>query len=219
MVMANTPLEKLLKQGKYLSYSDEQLIELICDVKKHVPYWIRIMRTIRDIPANNIISGSKTSNLRQIVLAKASCNCIRCREVKNIRIAENRELFIDEYEASEGREFFLSFESNDRKHLYSLLRLRFPSYHLSACSNSKLPEISGCALIREVHTYGQQAEIGEKSETQHRGLGRKLIEEAEKIAKENGYIKIAVISGVGVRNYYRKFGYELDGEYMIKNLA
>jgi elongator complex protein 3 len=169
------------------------------------------MRTIRDIPANNIISGSKKSNLRQIVLSKTSCNCIRCREIKNIQIEEETVLFIDEYEASEGREFFLSFESKDRKHLYSLLRLRLSK-------NQFLPELSECALIREVHTYGQQAEIGEKSETQHRGLGRKLIEQAEKIAKENGHSKISVISGVGVRNYYRKFGYKLVGEYMIKEL-
>jgi elongator complex protein 3 len=106
---------------------------------------------------------------------------------------------------------FLSYETLDRKNLYSLLRLRF--------ANSQfIEEIKDCALIREVHTYGQQIEIGESGDSQHRGLGKALIEKAEAIARVNGYRKIAVISGIGARDYYRKYGYELSGEYMVKKI-
>lgn len=215
MVMAGTPLEELYNKGDYHSYTDEELIKLISDVKKYVPYWIRIMRTIRDIPAQSILAGSKTSNLRQIVLANAkkegwACNCIRCREARS-DCPTDPKLFVEKYRASAGEEFFLSYEDDNRETLYSLLRLRLTK-------NQFLPELTDAALIREVHTYGQEAEVGESGETQHKGLGRKLIGEAEKIAKENNYSKIAVISGIGVREYYRKFGYELEGEYMVKSL-
>lgn len=275
MVMAGTGLSELYHKGEYQPYTDNELIELIAAAKKEVPYWIRIMRTIRDIPAQSIEAGSKTSNLRQIILENAKkegwqCNCIRCREAgislsRHSRLSDrpaggdpkssdtNCKLFTEEYEASEGKELFLSFESTDREVLYSLLRLRFPvQKNVSSLATNQgftlkekedswpqtrndegsnydlykhLPELKGSALIREVHTYGQQVEIGEspsdlagKGETQHKGLGRKLIEKAEELAKEAGYKKIAVISGVGVRDYYRKFGYERVGEYMIKAL-
>ena len=223
MVMENTPLYQLWKQGKYKSYTDIELINLICDVKKNVPYWVRIMRTIRDIPATNIQSGSKMSNMRQIILAKADeesweCKCIRCREVgANIdgEEPESVELFTEGYAASKGEEYFLSYEDRDRKKLYSLLRLRFPKEGFI----TTITELNDCAIIREVHTYGQEAAVGELGKTQHRGYGKKLLLEAEKIAKNAGYRKIAVISGVGVRDYYRKFGYQLVGEYMIKTLS
>jgi elongator complex protein 3 len=263
MVTQNTPLHTLYKEGKYRSYTNEELIDVISDIKKHTPYWVRIMRTIRDIPATSIESGSVTSNLRQVILQRAEkegwqCHCIRCREVgvgviarsvttkQSHEIAttasrdDNIRLFIEEYDASEGKEVFLSYETGDRK-LYSLLRLRLsssviPTEHQrveeSLSSKKKrslhygrddklyefLPELKGCALIREVHTYGQEIEVGKEGETQHAGFGKKLITEAEKIAKDSGFKKIAVISGVGVRDYYRKLGYNINGEYMIKSL-
>ncbi len=222
MVMESTPLYDLWRKGKYVSYTDDELIELICEIKKTVPYWVRIMRTIRDIPAPNIESGSKMSNMRQIILQKAeqegwACNCIRCREIgaKAQEEAAGIAQFVEEYQASEGKEYFLSFEDKDRRNLYSLLRLRIPG---TSEIGEALPEIAGCALIREVHTYGQQIEIGEQGDTQHRGYGKKLVVEAERIARGNGYERVAVISGVGVRSYYHKFGYKLNGEYMVKTL-
>lgn len=230
MVIASTPLYDLWKRGDYVSYTDEELIGLICDVKQHVPYWVRIMRTIRDIPAPNIASGSVLSNMRQVVLAKAEvegwkCRCIRCREVggrsssvipaKTGTQKNNAEkldsslrwndgvLFTEKYRAAHGDEYFLSFESADRSVLYSLLRLR----------------LATAAIIREVHTYGQEAVVGESGDTQHHGYGRKLIVEAERLAREAGFTEISVISGVGARNYYSKFDYKLLGEYMIKSLT
>lgn len=216
MVTKDTPLFTLYRDKKYHSYIDEELVDIISDIKKHTPYWTRIMRTIRDIPATSIISGSVTSNLRQIVLQNAGkeswqCRCIRCREVGlRQKAVGEAELFLEEYEASEGKEIFLSYETRGRV-LYSLLRLRLTK-------NQFIGELKECALIREVHTYGQEMGIGEKGKTQHTGLGRKLIIEAEMIAKKEGYKKIAVISGVGVRDYYRKLGYNLSGEYMVKTL-
>jgi elongator complex protein 3 len=216
MVMANTALFDLYKKGEFKPYTDKELIDLISEVKKHVPYWIRIMRTIRDIPASSIVAGSKMSNLRQVVLANTKeegwiCHCIRCREAKEI-CAKEEELFVEEYDASGGQEYFLSFEDKKREILFSLLRLRLTE-------NQFIEEIKDCALIREVHTYGQQVEIGEKGVTQHKGFGKRLLAEAENIAREKGFKKIAVISGVGVRDYYKKFGYQLAGEYMIKSLV
>ncbi len=259
MVTKGSELYDLWKAGKYQPYSDKELEDLICEIKKTVPYHIRIMRLIRDIPSGDIEAGSKVSNLRQNVQRKMEkegdkCKCIRCREsglnttttviprdflkgraegslsqnfqipISNFQSSSNDQiskrkdsgqarmttLFIDEYMASGGREIFLSYESEDRSVLYALLRLRFPG-------KTYLPELKDAAIIREVHTYGQQIEIGKKGETQHKGLGKKLIIEAEKIAKENGYEKIAIISGIGARDYYRKFGYNLVGDYMVRD--
>jgi elongator complex protein 3 len=218
MVIKDTPLFDLWQRGEYQSYTDDDLKDLIKYVKTIVPYYLRIMRTIRDIPAPNIISGSVLSNMRQIVHEEMAtegtkCNCIRCREAgsRAETEAKNMRMFIEEYQASGGLEYFLSYEDEKRGTLYSLLRLRLTK-------GQTIDEKKKCALIREVHTYGQQVEVGELGETQHKGLGRKLIAKAEEIAIDNNYSKIAVISGVGVRNYYRKFGYELVGEYMVKSL-
>ncbi|KKN21931.1 hypothetical protein LCGC14_0920260, partial [marine sediment metagenome] len=107
---------------------------------------------------------------------------------------------------------FLSFENKKRNKLYSLLRLRIPS-------NDKpiLSVLKNAALIREIHTYGQLVPISEKKTApQHKGLGKKLIKEAERIIRnEFGLKKIAVISGVGARNYWRKFNYKLKDSYMV----
>lgn len=217
VVTKGSELYDLWKSGKYKPYSDEELENLICKIKKTVPYYLRIMRLIRDIPSSDIEAGSKISNMRQNVQRKlklegASCKCIRCREAGFVVAAEESiKLFKQEYDASNGNEIFLSYESKNRKVLFSLLRLRLTD-------DVFLPELKGCALIREVHTYGQQIRIGKKGNTQHMGLGKKLILEAEKLAKEKGYSKIAVISGVGVRDYYKKLGYSRKGEFMVKVL-
>jgi elongator complex protein 3 len=216
MVTKGSELYCLWKEGKYKPYSDRELEDLICSIKKTVPYYVRIMRLIRDIPASDIEAGSKVSNMRQNVQKKLKkdgekCKCIRCREISDKVVGSNIKLFKEEYEASCGKEIFLSYESEDRSTLFSLLRLRLTR-------DTFLPEIENCALIRELHTYGQQIRIGKKGETQHKGLGKKLILEAEKIAKKEGFKKNAVIAGIGVRDYYRSQEYESSGEYMKKSL-
>ncbi len=231
-LLKEAPLYKWWKAGKYRPYSDKALISLIKSIKKKIPYYVRIQRIIRDIPAQRIVAGpAKISNLRQIIARDSEkegwkCRCIRCREVReNYDPEEKIYLFRKDYAASEGKEVFLSFENKNRTRLYSLLRLRIPSCIFNKggkdCSRSFIPVLKDAAIIREVHTYGQQLSLNRNSSSvispQHKGLGKKLIKEAEKIVKkEFGLNKIAVITGIGARDYFRKLKYKLKGTYMIK---
>ena len=219
-LLKETPLYKWYKKGKYEPYSVEQLINIITEAKKKTPYYTRIERIIRDIPAHRIIEGAtKISNLREVVSKKMKeqglkCKCIRCREVKEkYSIKEKNHLFRKDYNSSDGKEIFLSLENKKRDKLYSLLRLRIPS-------NPILPVLENSALIREIHTYGQMIPISKKGlAPQHKGLGKKLIKRAEEIVKNEFKIKkIAVISAIGARGYWRKFNYKLKNTYMVKSL-
>jgi len=208
-------LYKLYLKKKYRPYSEKTLIETIARIKKSVPEYVRIERIIRDIPATSIIEGgAKTSNLRQMLDKKMKkegwqCRCIRCREIKNLKKGKNIRLVRRKYDASKGKEIFLSFE--DKQNLYSLLRLRFPS-------STILPVLKDSAVVRELHTFGQAVDVSKKdSSVQHKGLGKKLLKEAEKISRKK-FKKLAVISGVGVRDYYKKLGYKLEQGYMVKKL-
>ncbi|MBZ1356387.1 MAG: GNAT family N-acetyltransferase [Candidatus Nealsonbacteria bacterium] len=177
---------------------------------------------MRDIPAQSIEAGSKISNLGQIITQESlqeewKCNCIRCREIKeDYNPKEKLTIFRKDYLASGGTEIFLSFEDQKNKNIYSLLRLRI---------NDKDPDINALknvAIIREIHTYGQQVSIKNdgNNSPQHKGLGKALINKAEEIAhSEFGKKKIAVISATGTRNYYRKLGYRLKDTYMIKTIS
>lgn len=218
VVLENAPLYELYKNGKYKPYSDEELIDLIIRIKQKIPPYVRIIRIIRDIPSYNIIAGNKMSNLRQLIQEKMqkenkTCQCIRCREPKDTPIDfRNVKLIRREYPASQGKEIFLSFEEMKLNKILAFLRLRLSN-------NWTLPSIENSALIREVHSYGEMAPLNTKTNVQHRGLGKKLMKEAEKIVKkETNFKKIAVISGIGVREYYRKLGYKLYQTYMVKNL-
>lgn len=149
------------------------------------------------------------------------CQCIRCREIRGQPIeVKNIEYRILNYEASGGQEFFLSFDDRQSDKLCALLRLRFSSYSLNGKKHF-VKELEGAALLRELHTYGAQVPISEKDElaSQHMGFGKKLVAKAEEIARQHGYKKMAVIAGVGIREYYRKLGYELEGTYMVKALS
>ena len=231
-LLKEAPLYKLWKKGKYHPYTKQQLISLIESIKKEIPYYVRIQRITRDIPSKSVVAGpAKISNLRQILLEgmkrgnrqgeenKSSsspfagawqCKCIRCREVKESYMPKEKiYLFREDYSASDGKEMFLSFENKNRTKLYSLLRLRLTSRNE--------------AVIREVHTYGQLLSIvrglASNNSPQHKGLGRKLIKEAEKITgREFNLKKISVIAGIGARDYFRKLGYKLKNTYMVKNI-
>lgn len=205
-----TELYDMWKRGEYVPYSDEELKSLLKRMKKSVPSYVRIQRLMRDIPVQEIEAGTKVSNIREIIERESknegwSCKCIRCREVKGFYSPSDKMImFREHYEASRGKEILLTFESEDRKKLYSLLRLR----------------ISPTAMIRELHTYGKQLGLKKKGlSPQHKGLGKKLMAEAEKIARnEFGLDRISVISSVGTRGYYRKMGYRLKNTYMVKLL-
>ena len=209
LVCKGAKLYQIWKKGEYQSYSDKKLIELMVKIKQVLPYWVRVARLFRDIPSQKIESGSKVSNLRQVVQKEMEkqgkqCHCIRCREVKEKYDAKEKIfLFREDYDASGGKEIFLSFENKNRNKLYSLLRLRIKK---------------DGGIVRELHTFGQMIPISKKSlSVQHKGLGKKLIKQAEKITKKEFHLnKIAIISGVGAREYYRKLGYKLKDTYMLK---
>lgn len=214
-VVKKSPLYKWIKSGKYKPYSDKQLLEVLIKFKTIVPRYARISRLIRDIPGHHIVAGNRVTNLRQVIQAEMikrglSCKCLRCREVghANIKLSAPK-LFIDKYFAAGGTEYFLSYEDAKRRVVYTFCRLRIDKHGLYP------------ALVRELHTYGQMLKIGAKNAlaSQHKGMGVKLIKEAEKLAVKSGADKIAIISGVGVRGYYRKLGYKLINTYMIKELC
>ena len=250
-VVKHSPLYKWVKSGKFKPYSDKKLLELLINFKTIVPRYVRISRLIRDIPGHHIVAGNTMTNLRQVIQAEMSkrglkCNCLRCREVGHhgrFTVHSSQftpKLFIDKYEASNGTEYFLSFEDAKRQMVFAFCRLRIcssvilnevkdplsrvlsPKQTLRDSSVAPLPQNDKrTAFIRELHTYGQMLHIGAKSakDSQHKGLGIKLIKEVEKICKKNKIPKLAVISGVGVRGYYRKLGYKLEGTYMVKRLT
>ena len=221
-LVKNAPIYKLYLSGKYKPYNKKELISLLIRIKQKVPYWCRIQRIIRDIPSEKIIEGgAKISNLREIVQGEMKkrglfCRCIRCREIGEGKNKKDIFLFREEYFASGGKEIFLSIETKDRKKLYGILRLRIDNND----DNKFFRALKGSAIIREIHIYGKTTPTGQKGiNIQHRGLGKKLIKEAEKTAEENGFKKITVIAGIGTRNYYRKLSYRLKETYMVKRLG
>lgn len=229
-------LEQWYHKGKYKPYGDDVLLEFLLDMKKKIPEWIRLNRVVRDIPEKHINGGCKTPHMRQILQQKMkergfSCQCIRCRSVKSELVSKEDIdagiIKIQEYESCEGREFFISYASPDNKLLYGFLRLRLPPTD-KLNKQHVLEEIQDCALIRELHVYGRVSVVNtntnnfdtkQNDNAQHRGIGKMLMAKAEKISVVNGYSKVAVIAGVGVRNYYRKLGYELDKTYMVKHVT
>lgn len=220
VVLRNSELYDTWKNGKYSPMTDKAFRKLVLKIKKEaIPPYVRIARLVRDVPAESIMAGPIVSNLRQLIAKDSSCQCIRCREVREDYDAKEK-MILDriDYDASCGHEIFLQYVSPDKKKLFAMLRLRIPS---GSNSDHPISAIRSAALIREVHTYGKMTMIDKKdsSSPQHIGLGRKLLKEAERIAKEEfGMKKIAVISGVGVRGYYRKFGYRLRDTYMAKGI-
>lgn len=222
VVTKGTELYRWWKADKYKPYSAKQLFNLLLKMKLATPDYVRIIRLIRDIPKESIEAGNKISNLRealQLELKKQGkyCHCIRCREAReDIDNLSKAKLFIEKYKASDATELFLQYASRDKRRLYAFLRLRLPSKP----EQNFIEEIRGAAMIREVHTYGRLMPLKKSNgkSIQHRGFGTRLTLEAESIAKKHGFKKMAVISGIGVRGFYKKLGYKLDGTYMIKML-
>ena len=223
-----TKIEKWHKMGKYTPYSDENLdtlINVIMHLKKlscKIP-WMRFTRVVRDIPNDYILGGNPVTNLRQVIDRKAEklgvkCWCTRCREVKGQAIV-NPKLIIRKYRASGGTEYFLEYVNGDDMYtLYGFLRLRISD----PGSKTIYRELICKGLVRELHIYGKVLDVHktEKSASQHKGLGRKLLKQAELISRKHGMLGVSIISGIGVREYYRKLGYKLsDGGYMIKEFA
>lgn len=227
LVTEGTVLHQWWKDGSYRSLENDAAVELLAGIKRLLPKWVRLQRIQRDIPAYQVIAGVTKGNIRQLAeerlrQAGGSCRCIRCREVghatlrsiKPISESGKIELLVETYEACGGTEHFISFEDVANDVLIGFLRLRFPHSPHRA-------ELAGAALVRELVVYGRMVGVGTgpgEHQWQHRGYGKRLLAAAEDLASMHGFGKIAVTSGIGVREYYRKHGYVREGAYMVKDL-
>jgi len=219
-----TKISEWYHDGYYKPYAeidDGKLLEdVIIHTKKMIKPWIRINRVIRDIPLISIEGGNMCPNMRNRIEERmkqegVTCKCIRCREIKLQKVNYDDVVFKQRtYEGSNGVEHFLSFETEDEKVLLGYLRLR-----LNYSNDKVMPFLHNTAFVRELHVLGKHTEINIGSNgAQHKGYGKRLVAAAEKIARQNGFDRIAIISGIGVREYYRKLGYELEDTYMVKNI-
>jgi elongator complex protein 3 len=215
-LLPDTALYEHWQRGEYQPYDEETLVALLARCKTLIPPYCRVNRLMRDIPAPNIVEGVKKTNLRQIVqhhMAREglACRCIRCREVRG-RAIDPGELGLErlDYETDVTRECFLSYVTPDEQ-LAGFLRLSLPQ------AEPPIAELTGCAVVREVHVYGPALELGARREgrAQHAGLGTRLLDEARRIARQEGFRRLAVIAAVGTRPYYRARGFEQGELYVV----
>jgi elongator complex protein 3 len=221
-LLENAELYLIWQRGEFQPYTTETLIDLIADIKPAIPRYCRVNRVIRDIPSTNVVEGNKRTSLRMDVHQRLQergdrCQCVRCREVRGKAVDADTLGFQDlVYHSSHAEEHFLSFDTANDK-LAGFLRLSLPA---DSAPDTGQSDLQNAAIIREVHVYGQSVEVGEEADgaAQHIGLGKALIEHAERIAREKGYPNLAVIAAVGTREYYRARGFH-DGEhYLVKAL-
>jgi len=223
-VIKGAKLENIYKQGKYKPYTEDEIKELIIKIMQIIPNYCRVMRIMREIPPDYLTAGTTRIDLRKDIeeeIKKRNLGSkikeIRFREVGFVYrdipekkdIDRNLKLKITKYKSNDGNEYFLEIINKDNI-LFGLCRLRINK------TNKKIP-----AIIRELHVYGKSTPLGKKGRSiisQHQGLGKLLISEAEKIVKNLNIDSLYIISGIGVRDYYRKLGYSLKEGYMVKIL-
>jgi elongator complex protein 3 len=218
-LLANAELYDVWRRGGYTPYTTEQLIDLLADVKPTIPPYCRVNRVIRDIPSTHVVEGNRRTSLRQDVQAELArrgrpCRCIRCREIRGVP-TPSAEWTPHEviYQAGDGEEHWLSLVTA-RDAVGAYARVSLPR------TAAPIPELNGAALLRELHVVGPSLEFGSGLDgaPQHRGLGAGLLAQAEGIAAEHGFDRLAVISALGTRGYYERLGYVLEGTYMVRNL-
>ncbi len=225
LVVGGTALARMHKRGDYEPYDLETVVELLSEMKRFIPGWHRIMRIQREIPALDITAGIRLGNLRELVLNRVrekgrACRCIRCREVAlndphELERDDELSLVTARYQASGGTEVFVSSEYRRSEKIAGFVRMRVPSDHAHRA------EMRSSCVVRELKVYGRVVPVGERNGTawQHKGLGSALMNEVERLAKEQfDARRILVTSAVGTRNYYRALGYEQLGPYVAKRL-
>ena len=224
-LLANAELYEYWQRGEFHPYTTEELVQLIADIKPSIPRYCRVNRVIRDIPGNNVVEGNTRTSLRQDIQSEMKkrgthCQCIRCREVRG-KTVQSETLRLDDltYQAGTAEEHFISFVTPDDG-LAGFVRLSLPAKDAPLTGMSDLDR---AALIREVHVYGQSLAVGDRKQqtgaAQHLGLGTHLLEEAEAIARKNGFEKLAVISAIGTRHYYLDRGFERGEYYLVKKIG
>jgi elongator complex protein 3 len=225
-LLANAALYSYWQRGEFTPYTTEQLVDLIADIKLTIPRYCRVNRVIRDIPSTHVVEGNKRTSLRQDIQLEMArrgtqCQCIRCREVRGQKVSEehlHRDKLV--YRAGSAEEHFLSYVTPDDR-VAGFLRLSLPGAGGQVSLDTGLPDLRDAAIIREVHIYGQSLEVGDQQDgaAQHAGLGTSLIGWAEEIAQQKGYPRLAVISAVGTRGYYKRRGFKRGKFYFVKDLA
>jgi elongator complex protein 3 len=221
-LLANAELYQVWQRGEYTPYTTAELVELIADIKPGIPRYCRVNRVIRDIPSTNVVEGNRRTSLRQDIhqeLARRGtrCNCVRCREVRGQSVTLDDLLTEDvTYHCGAAEEHFLSFVTQEDR-LAGFLRLSLPG---PQSPETGLEDLSGAAIIREVHVYGQSLQVGSEQQgaAQHAGLGSRLIRHAERLAHDRGYRRLAVIAAVGTRGYYQQRGFQAGDLYLVKDL-
>jgi elongator complex protein 3 len=221
-LLENADLYAYWQRGEYRPYKTEELVSLIADVKTSIPRYCRVNRVIRDIPSTYVVAGNKRTSLRQDVHLEMQrrgsvCQCVRCREVRSQHV-DTRSLKLDDlvYQVGPAEEHFLSYTTPEDR-LAGFLRLSLPG---KGSPDAGLADLREAAIIREVHVYGQSLMVGRGQEgaAQHIGLGTRLIQQAEQIARGRGYVRLAVIAAVGTRRYYLRRGFARGKVYLIKAL-
>jgi elongator complex protein 3 len=223
LVVEGTAIYDRWHEGEFDPLDNDEAAELVARIKSIIPPYTRLQRVQRDIPADHIEGGVWKSNLRQLARKRLdehgwTCDCIRCREVGHSdETPESVDLDVLTYEVAGGTEHFISIEDFANDLLIGFCRLRFPNDPVRR-------ELDGAAVVRELHVYGSQVGVGDaagadEDQHQHRGHGRRLLREAERLAADAGFQKLAVLSGIGVREYYReKLDYRQDGPYVSTRL-
>lgn len=228
-LLANAELYEYWLRGEFKPYDTLELIDLIAAIKPTIPRYCRVNRVIRDIPSTNVVAGNRRTSLRQDVHAEmkrrgTQCECIRCREVRGRSVSSGSlQMDVMVYQAGPAEEHFISYKTSDDR-LAGFIRLSLPG---EDSPPTGLQDLTGTAhekrasLIRELHVYGQSLPVGgeQKGAAQHTGLGTQLLKEAEKIAVNQGFERIAVISAVGTRSYYLDRGFARGELYLTKSLG
>jgi elongator complex protein 3 len=200
--------------GEYRPYEPDELLEVVCEALRRAPRYCRLARVIRDISSGDIVAGNRASNLREVAERRLRAQAvpladIRSREIKRRVIGEQGEarLRVTEYATSVSQEHFIELATADDT-LLGFCRLSLPTPSAAVC----ISELSGSALIRELHVYGASLALGQApgGDAQHRGYGTWLLSEAAQLAAAHGFRDLAVISAVGTRPYYRARGFS-DG--------
>ena len=221
-LLENAELYDYWLRGEFRPYTTDELVELIAAVKAAIPRYCRVNRVIRDIPSTYVVEGNKRTSLRQDVQEAMRrqgtvCQCIRCREVRGQPV-DAELLVLDDlvYPAGGAQEHFLSFVTPDDR-LAGFLRLSLPQ---PGAPDTGMPDLQGAAIIREVHVYGQSLAVGaeQRGAAQHSGLGTRLVAQAEALARQNGFRRLAVISAVGTRRYYQRLGFQIGDLYQVKEM-
>lgn len=238
VVLPESELSEWTARGEFKPLEGDDLLELLIKMQTMVPRYCRVPRVIRDFPTTQITHGNTKSNLREILDKEMErrgiqCVCLRCREVGHVpgdHTTDKTKVFEERYENAKGTEVFLSVENEDRSAVFGFCRLRLPEPKLSYERSPSIKEdesgiydafrvLRDAAIIRELHTYGTALDIDQNDPlaAQHKGYGRLLMQAAEQISAQAGYARLAVISGIGVREYYKTLGYREQDSYMVKS--